>query len=86
MHTFKSERNYKSPTESVFLKECTTIKSAEDEINKEYSFVKTLQKKILFFFYFFLTWNQKLESAARTFYMIAETNAEKESWIGAIGF
>ena len=37
--TFKEERKYKNPTETVILKECTTVKSAEDEIHKENSFV-----------------------------------------------
>ena len=37
--TFKEERKYKNPTETIVLKECTTVKSAEDEIHKENSFV-----------------------------------------------
>jgi len=38
LYTFKLERQYKSPTEKILLKECTTVKSAEDEIHKENSF------------------------------------------------
>ena len=63
----------------VYLKECTTIKSAEEEINKENSFVISVKLGI------FKIFMQKLESQARTFYMIAENTQDKESWIGAIG-
>ena len=79
LYTFKYERKYKDPTELVYLKECTTIKSAEEEINKENSFVISVKLGI------FKIFMQKLESQARTFYMIAENTQDKESWIGAIG-
>ena len=48
LYTFKYERKYKDPTELVYLKECTTIKSAEEEINKENSFVNYHLKQNLF--------------------------------------
>ena len=39
IYSFKTKDDYKSPTESIPLKDCNTIKSAEDEIHKENSFV-----------------------------------------------
>ena len=39
IYSFKNKDDYKSPTESIPLKDCNTIKSAEDEIHKENSFV-----------------------------------------------
>jgi hypothetical protein len=38
LFTFKNEKSYKSPTEVLVLKDCTTVKSAEDEIHKENTF------------------------------------------------
>jgi hypothetical protein len=40
LYTFKDEKKYKNPTEVIVLKDCTTVKSAEDEIHKENAFVK----------------------------------------------
>ena len=54
-----------APTEYLLLKDCTTVKSADDETGRENSF--------------------KVESSERTFYLVASTAAEKESWIGVIG-
>lgn len=40
IYSFKNQTNdYKSPTESIPLKDCSTIKSAEDEVHKENAFV-----------------------------------------------
>ena len=49
----------------IYLKDCTTIKSAEDETKKENSF--------------------RIDCGERIFFIIANSNTEKESWIGAIG-
>mmetsp|Transcript_18330 Transcript_18330/g.21121 ORF Transcript_18330/g.21121 Transcript_18330/m.21121 type:complete len:121 (+) Transcript_18330:23-385(+) len=38
LFSFKEERIYKNPTEAINLKECTTVKSAEEDIHKENSF------------------------------------------------
>jgi hypothetical protein len=40
IYSFKEEKKYKNPTETIFLKEITTIRSTEEEIFKENSFVK----------------------------------------------
>eukprot|EP00828_Plagiopyla_frontata_P035540 TRINITY_DN4691_c0_g1_i1.p2 TRINITY_DN4691_c0_g1~~TRINITY_DN4691_c0_g1_i1.p2 ORF type:complete len:116 (-),score=28.06 TRINITY_DN4691_c0_g1_i1:117-464(-) len=65
LYSFKEEKSYKSPTETIQLKDCTTIKSAEDEVKKENSF--------------------RIDCGERIFFIIANSNTEKESWIGAIG-
>eukprot|EP01017_Pseudomicrothorax_dubius_P025667 TRINITY_DN2797_c0_g2_i2.p1 TRINITY_DN2797_c0_g2~~TRINITY_DN2797_c0_g2_i2.p1 ORF type:complete len:119 (-),score=25.97 TRINITY_DN2797_c0_g2_i2:121-477(-) len=38
LYSFKEEKNYKDPTEVIPLKDCSTVKSAEDEVNKQYAF------------------------------------------------
>ncbi len=53
-----------APTEFLILKQCATVRSAEDETGKPYSF--------------------KVESAQRTFILIAPSREDKEAWIGAI--
>jgi len=45
LFTFKQEKSYKSPTEVLVLKECTTVKSAEDEIQKEFTFVNLYERE-----------------------------------------
>ena len=67
---------------------CCTVKSVEEEINKQFSFVSMHTKAL----YYLLLWLlickfllQKLEVKGRTYYMQAESYAEKESWIGALG-
>jgi len=54
-----------APTEYLLLKDCTTVRSADDETGRENSF--------------------KIESTDRTFFLIASSMEEKESWIGVIG-
>jgi hypothetical protein len=54
-----------SPTEQLLLRDCTTVKSADEETGRENSF--------------------KIETSDRTFYLVASSPAEKESWIGVIG-
>ena len=54
-----------SPTEFLLLRDCSTVKSADDETGRENSF--------------------KIESPDRTFYLVANSVGEKESWIGVIG-
>lgn len=39
LYTFKDNFKLKDPTETILLSECTTIKSSDDETNKENSFV-----------------------------------------------
>lgn len=54
-----------SPTEYLLLKDCTTVRSSEDETGKPNSF--------------------KVESADRTFFLVAPSNEDKEAWIGMVG-
>lgn len=63
--SFKEEKTYKNPTEIILLKDCTTVKSAEDEIHENNAF--------------------RIDAFDRTFYIIASSSSDKESWIGAIG-
>ena len=39
--TFRERGNYTAPTESIKMDTCSTVKSSDDEINKEFSFVST---------------------------------------------
>ena len=39
--TFREKGNYNSPTEAIKMDTCSTVKSSDDEINKEFSFVST---------------------------------------------
>jgi hypothetical protein len=50
IYSFKNKDDYKSPTESIPLKDCNTIKSAEDEIHKENSFRLDCQSNRIFYF------------------------------------
>ena len=54
-----------SPTEYLLLKDCTTVRSADEETGREHSL--------------------KIESSDRTFYLVASSQEDKESWIGVIG-
>lgn len=54
---------------------CCTVKSVEEEVNKPNAFVFIPICLLI----------QKLEVKGRTFYMQAESYAEKEGWIGALG-
>ena len=54
-----------APTEYLLLKDCSTVRSADEETGRENSF--------------------KIESSDRTFYLVASSAEEKESWIGVIG-
>ena len=54
-----------APTEYLLLKDCTTVRSADDETGRENSL--------------------KIESTDRTFFLVASSAEEKESWIGVIG-
>jgi len=72
--TFKDSVSYVNPTEVFEMQQCTTVKTADDESYKQYSFVSDALLTL-----------QKLESGGQTFYLHAETAAEKEAWIGALG-
>mmetsp|Transcript_72512 Transcript_72512/g.125806 ORF Transcript_72512/g.125806 Transcript_72512/m.125806 type:complete len:122 (-) Transcript_72512:123-488(-) len=63
--SFKSAGEYRNPTEWIRLRECSTVKSADDETGKDNSF--------------------RVDTPNRVFFLIAETAAEKEAWIGHIG-
>ncbi len=39
IYTFKEEKKYTDPTETIALKDCSSIKNAIDETKKENSFV-----------------------------------------------
>ena len=41
--TFKERKVYNSPTEVIALKAITSIKSADEETNKEFSFVMMIE-------------------------------------------
>ena len=65
---------------------CSTVKSSDDEINKEFSFVSlpsfhTTYRSITHIFSVL----QKLEINGVTFFFYAESYEEKEGWIGALG-
>jgi len=63
--SFKEQGQFHNPTEVIRLRECATVKSAEDETGRENSF--------------------RVDTPGRTFYLIGDSNTEKESWIGHIG-
>mmetsp|Transcript_32384 Transcript_32384/g.69019 ORF Transcript_32384/g.69019 Transcript_32384/m.69019 type:complete len:119 (+) Transcript_32384:67-423(+) len=63
--SFKEEGDLRNPTEAIRLRECSTVKSAEEDTGKENSF--------------------RVDTPDRVFYLIADSAAEKESWIGNIG-
>lgn len=63
--SFKSQGEYRNPTEHIRLRDCSTVKSADEDTGKENSF--------------------RVDSPARVFYVIADSSAEKEAWIGHIG-
>ena len=64
LYTYKGQDMKSKPTETISLKMCRGVKSAEDETKKDYSFRIDLGT-IIFFFH-------------------AETNEQKEKWIGVI--
>lgn len=47
--SYKSERVYDNPTERVVLKECATVKSAEDDTNQPFSFRVETAARVFFF-------------------------------------
>ena len=53
-----------NPTESIVLKQCRGVKSAEDETKKDFSF--------------------RVDMGASVFFFHAETQEQKEKWIGVI--
>lgn len=63
LYSFREEKNYQNPTEIIYLKECTAVSSAEEEIYKEHSIVKNyilvclMCNKISF-----RSWIQRLEA------------------------
>ncbi|EPR62799.1 AtPH1 family protein [Toxoplasma gondii TgCatPRC2] len=64
--SFKTSDIYHSkPTEILFLRDCSTVKSADEDIQKENAF--------------------RVDTPNRVFFLIADNNQEKESWIGHIG-
>eukprot|EP01067_Filipodium_phascolosomae_P008832 Filipodium_phascolosomae@DN7744_c0_g1_i1.p1 len=63
--TFKKPGSLKDPTEVLYLRSCSTIRSAEEELGKDYAF--------------------RVDTPQRCFFLIAESSADKEAWIGHIG-
>jgi hypothetical protein len=47
--SYKKERDYGHPTESIVLKECATVKSAEDDTNQQHSFRVETTARTFFF-------------------------------------
>ena len=66
---------------------CSTVKSSDDEINKEFSFVSNFPpaQTDLTFLSNLVCILQKLEINGVTFFFYAESYEEKEGWIGALG-
>ena len=48
LYTFKRERAYDAPTEEVDLKQCGTVKSADDLTNKPFSFTVQVPERNFF--------------------------------------
>mmetsp|Transcript_11078 Transcript_11078/g.21437 ORF Transcript_11078/g.21437 Transcript_11078/m.21437 type:complete len:120 (+) Transcript_11078:89-448(+) len=63
--SFKTQGENRNPTEAIRLRECQTVKSADEDTGKENSF--------------------RVDTPGRVFLLIADTTADKESWIGHIG-
>mmetsp|Transcript_98576 Transcript_98576/g.274274 ORF Transcript_98576/g.274274 Transcript_98576/m.274274 type:complete len:122 (-) Transcript_98576:129-494(-) len=63
--SFRNQGDYRNPTEFIRLRECSTVKSADEDTGKENSF--------------------RVDTPERVFYLIADSAAEKEAWIGHIG-
>eukprot|EP00921_Rhytidocystis_pertsovi_P017087 GHVQ01026869.1.p1 GENE.GHVQ01026869.1~~GHVQ01026869.1.p1 ORF type:complete len:144 (-),score=17.47 GHVQ01026869.1:500-931(-) len=57
--------NNSKPTEVLRLRECSTVKSADEDVHKTNAF--------------------RVDTPSRVFFLLADSNAEKESWIGHIG-
>jgi len=49
LYTFKRERVYIDPTEEVDLRQCGTVKSADDMTNRPYSFTVQVPERNFFF-------------------------------------
>lgn len=47
--TYKTERSYSSPTETIVLKDCATVKSAEEDTNQPFSFRVETSGRVFFF-------------------------------------
>lgn len=47
--TYKTERSYTSATESILLKDCATVKSAEEDTNQPFSFRVDTSGRVFFF-------------------------------------
>jgi hypothetical protein len=65
LYSFKKEKEYVNPTESIDLRVFSSVKSSEDYTNRPHSF--------------------DVYSSDMVFSMVAESEAEKEDWIRAIG-
>ena len=63
---------------------CSTVKSSDDEINKEFSFV-SLHLNTIYLDLTLTLFLKKLEINGVTFFFYAESYEEKEGWIGALG-
>merc|ERR1719326_1421806 len=48
LYTFKKERVYDSPTEEVDLRQCGTVKSADDMTNRPFSFTVQVPERNFF--------------------------------------
>merc|ERR1719399_2551817 len=49
LYTFKKERVYDTPTEEVDLRQCGTVKSADDMTNRPFSFTVQIPERNFFF-------------------------------------
>lgn len=54
-----------SALQVLYLRDCSTVKSADEEVNRENAF--------------------RVDTPTRVFFLVADSCAEKESWIGQIG-
>lgn len=48
LYTFKKERSYSTPTEEVDLRQCGTVKSADDMTNRPFSFTVQVPERNFF--------------------------------------
>mmetsp|Transcript_33105 Transcript_33105/g.65709 ORF Transcript_33105/g.65709 Transcript_33105/m.65709 type:complete len:128 (+) Transcript_33105:181-564(+) len=65
IYSFKKSNELAYPTEAIPLRECSTVKSAEEEAANECGF--------------------RVDTRDRVYLFVADSNSEKEAWIGHIG-
>lgn len=64
LSSFRKPGDDQNPTESIQLKDCLAVRSADDELGRQNSF--------------------RVDMPRRAFYLVADTTAEMEAWMGHI--